>query len=272
MTFLLKIGFLEISFIDVVDVLLVSFLFYQLYKLVKGSVAINIFLGLLLVYLFYLLVEALEMKLLTTILGQFIGIGVLAMVILFQQEIRKFLLVIGRSTAFNNEKLKHIFHKNIQEEHTDTNAVVKAAKELSITKTGALIAFAKEDELESFGESGDLIDAAVSKRLLVTIFNKTSPMHDGGVLLSKDRIRYARSIFPVSENEDLPAEYGLRHRAGIGLSEETDAAVLIVSEESGNLSLAIDGEVFDNLDSATLRLKLNTYLYEDEELDVVGED
>ena len=265
MTFLFKIGFLHFSLIDILDILLVAFLIYHLYKLISGTIAVNIFTGMLIIYLMYRLVDVFQMKLLTSILGQFVGAGILATVVLFQQEIRKFLLILGRNTIFGNKNLKHLFQKTIQEEHADINIMIKAAKELSITKTGALIAFSKDDELDSFGSSGDLIDGVLSKRLLVALFNKTSPLHDGGVIITKGRIKFARCIFPVSDDESLPAEFGMRHRAAVGLSMETDCVVVVVSEETGNMSLSVDGKIYDKLDTARLRSRMLTFLYEEED-------
>lgn len=229
----------------------------------KNSAATKIVLGLLFIYIFYMLVEAFEMELLSSILGQFIGVGMILAVILFQQEIRKFLLVIGRTTEWNNEKLLNflsIKHTFDTEEDLNTNAIVKAMKELSETKTGALIAISRSGELQNFIETGDEVDAVISKRLLITIFNKYSPMHDGAVIISKGRLKAARCIVPVSESEGLPAQYGLRHRAAIGLSEETDSIVLVVSEETGSMSLAHDGELLYDRDSAEIRAKLISYL------------
>lgn len=264
MTFLLKIGFLHFSFIDILDVLLVTFLLYQLYRLISGTVAVNIFIGMLIIYIMYRLVDVFQMRLLTSILGQFVGAGVLATVILFQQEIRKFLLILGRNTIFGNKNLKHLFKKSIQEEHADIDIMIKAVKQLSITKTGAIIAFSKDDELDSYGSSGDLIDGVLSKRLLVALFNKTSPMHDGGVIISNGRVKFARCIFPVSEDESLPAEFGMRHRAAVGLSMETDSVIVVVSEENGRIAIAVDGKIHDNLDPARLRSRMLTFLYEEE--------
>ena len=267
MKLLFQIGFLDFGFIDILDILLVTFLLYQLYKLLRGSVAVKIFIGLLFIYLFYLIIRAVEMELLGSILGQFIGVGVLAAVILFQQEIRKFLLLVGQTTDVNNQKLQRIFQfgKNAKGDHGDINIVVKAAKELSGPRTGALIVFSKSASLQTYIESGDMIDAVLSKRLLVTIFNKYSPMHDGAVIIVGGRIRAARCIIPVSDNQNLPAQFGLRHRAAVGLTEVTDSAVIVVSEETGEMSLAIDGELKHNLSTAELRTTLNKYMYPEDE-------
>ena len=255
------IGFLRIGWIDVVDVLLVTVLFYQLYKLLTGSVALKIFLGFMSIYLFYLVVKAVGMELLTSILGQFMSVGVLAGIILFQQEIRRFLLNVGKVTAFERMRNFPWRRDNSGAERMNITPFVEAAKSLAGKNTGALIAFNLASDLTPFANSGDLIDATVSKRLLMSVFNKTSPLHDGAVIINRGRIQAARCILPVSENPDVPAALGLRHRAAIGLSEITDAVVLVVSEETGQMSLVRGGEVFRNLAPADLRTRLNEFLF-----------
>jgi diadenylate cyclase len=256
-----SIGFLRIGWIDVVDVVLVTVLFYQLYKLLTGSVALKVFLGLMSVYLLYLVVKAAGMELLTSILGQFMSVGVLASIILFQQEIRRFLLTIGKATAFDR-MLTFPWRREEPTERISVTPFVEAAKSLAGKNTGALIAFQLASDLKFFADSGDLIDAAVSKRLLMSIFNKTSPLHDGAVIIADNRLKAARCILPVSENPDVPASLGLRHRAAIGLTEVTDAVVLVVSEETGQISLVRGGEVFRNLSSSDLRARLNEFLFD----------
>jgi diadenylate cyclase len=257
-----SIGFLRIGWIDVVDVLLVTVLFYQLYKLLTGSVALKIFLGFMSIYLFYLVVKAAGMELLTSILGQFMSVGVLAGIILFQQEIRRFLLNIGKATAFERMRMFPWRRDTENAERLNVTPFVEAAKSLAGKQTGALIAFSLASDLKPFADTGDLLDAAVSKRLLLSIFNKTSPLHDGAVIISRGRIKAARCILPVSENPDVPAALGLRHRAAIGLTEVTDAVVLVVSEETGQISLVRGGEVFRNLAPADLRARLNEFLFD----------
>ncbi|GGG37681.1 diadenylate cyclase CdaA [Hymenobacter glacieicola] len=256
------IGFLRIGWIDVVDVLLVTALFYQLYKLLTGSVALKVFLGFMSLYLVYLVVKAVGMELLTSILGQFMSVGVLAGIILFQQEIRRFLLNVGKATSFGNRLRMFPWRREPQQERMNITPFIEAAKSLASKQTGALIAFSMASDLKFFADSGDLIDAAVSKRLLMSIFNKTSPLHDGAVIITNGRIKAARCILPVSENPDVPASMGLRHRAAIGLTEITDSIVLVVSEETGYISLVRGGEVFRNLAPADLRARLNEFLFD----------
>ena len=263
---LFRIGFFEITWVDILDIAFVTILLYQLYKLLRGSIAIKIFLGFLFLYLLFLVVKAAEMELLTAILGAFMGVGVLAAIILFQPEIRKFLLMIGKSTTFNRENLLNNFlywKKSEQIQAMNITPVVEAAKSLGASNTGALIVFSKSSELKFYAESGDLIDAQISKRLLMSIFNKLSPLHDGAVIIYQGRVKAARCILPVSERDDLPANFGLRHRAAVGMSEVTDTLVLAVSEETGEMSIARNGFINHNLSPQEIRRKINEYLVED---------
>jgi uncharacterized protein (TIGR00159 family) len=265
MIFLFKIGFLEVGWVDFIDIVLVSVLLYQVYKLIRGSIAMNIFLGILALYLVYLIVRAAEMELLATILGQFMGVGVLAMIILFQPEIRKFLLVIGRGTEFRENIFKtistwrHQYHDDF-----DVNEVLEAAKSLKATKTGALIVFSRDTELKFYVQTGDELDAAVNKRLLLSIFNKNSPLHDGAVIIYKGRIKAARCVLPVTENDNLPAHYGLRHRAAVGMSENTDTLVLAISEETGRLILARNGKYLRLIKLKHVERKILDFLHNTE--------
>jgi len=257
----LSIGFLELRWIDIVDVLLVGYLMYQIYKLIRGSVALKIFIGIISIYVIYQIVSSLGMEMLSGILGQFVGVGGLAALILFQQEIRKILLLIGKSSFISEEGLfRNIFSGSANRDHLQLMPVIDAAKALSQSHSGALIAFARSTELKFYAETGDSIDAVLSKRLLQTIFVKTSPLHDGAVIISKGRIKAARCILPVSENQDLPPNFGLRHRSALGLSEMTDAVVLVVSEETGQMSIAHDGILEHNLSINDLKEKLTVML------------
>jgi diadenylate cyclase len=265
MVFLFKIGFLDVSWVDFVDIALVSVLLYQVYKLIRGSIAMNIFLGILALYLVYLIVRAAEMELLATILGQFMGVGVLAMIILFQPEIRKFLLVIGRGTEFRENIFKTIANwRHDYHDDFDVNEVIEAAKSLKATKTGALIVFSRDTELKFYAQTGDALDATVNKRLLLSIFNKNSPLHDGAVIIYKGRIKAARCVLPVTENDHLPAHYGLRHRAAVGMSENTDTLVLAISEETGRLILARNGKYLRLIKLKHVEKKVLDYLHNNE--------
>jgi diadenylate cyclase len=265
MVLLFKIGFLDVGWVDFIDIALVSILLYQVYKLIRGSIAVNIFLGILALYLVYLIVRAAQMELLTTILGTFMNVGVLAMIILFQPEIRKFLLVIGRSTEFRENIFKTIANWRHQyHDDFDINQIIEASKTLKATKTGALIVFSRDTELKFYAQTGDALDAEVSKRLLLAIFNKNSPLHDGAAIVYKGRVKAARCVLPVSENDHIPPNYGLRHRAAIGMSENTDTLILAVSEETGRLLLARNGKYLRSLKLKQVEQKILEYLHDNE--------
>lgn len=264
MTLLFHIGFLEVTLVDLLDIAIVALIIFQLYKLMRGRVAANIFLGVLSVYMVYLVVKALKMELLSSVLGQFMGIGVIAILIIFQPDIRKFLLMSGKSASLT-ERLIYWFmgKKEIKSTAINMNPIVETAKFLGASNTGALIVFARHSDLKFYIESGDMLDAEISKRLLISIFQKHSPLHDGAVIISGGRIKAARCILPVSDQPDIPARLGLRHRAAIGLTEATDSIVVVVSEETGEVSLAIHGQLIHKLSKIELKSKLNHYLYEE---------
>ena len=260
-----RLGFLDIGWLDLFDIGLVALLIYQIYNLVRGSVASRVFVGYLLVYLAYLLVKALGLNLMTTILEYFISVGALALIIIFQHEIRRFLLLIGKSTNLNNSKLlRRLLLRNALDRdlHTPLKPILETCKSLSSEFSGGLLVLQKNDDLEKFTQSGELIDADISKPLLLAIFSQYSPLHDGAVVIGNGRIRAARCILPVSEDDELPPSLGFRHRAALGMSEATDAAVIAVSEESGRLALALNGDLFTNLSLNDLEIRLESYLKE----------
>ena len=269
MIFAFKIGFLEVSWVDLIDISMVAVLLYQVYKLIRGSLAMNIFLGILSLYLIYLIVRAAQMELLATILGQFMGVGVLAMIILFQPEIRKFLLLIGRTTEINREDIFKTITNWRSEHHEefDLTQLMEALKTLKATRTGALIVFSRGTELKFYAETGDLLNAEVNKRLLLSIFNKNSPLHDGAIIIFKGRIKAARCVLPVSENDHLPPHFGLRHRSALGMSETTDTLILPISEETGRLILARNGKYLRSLKLKQVEQKILEYLHGDEPKD-----
>jgi len=240
--------------LDFIDIVLVSFLIYQIYKLVKGTAAIKILLGVGALYLIWKLVEALDMQLLSEILGQFIGVGVIALIVVFQQEIRKFLLMIG-NTSFRNRKefLLGISQKEASRKKFYMELILEAVEKLSKTKTGSLIVLQRESDLSFIRGSGKELDATISSALIESIFFKNSPLHDGAAVIANNRILSASCILPVSERQDLPFGYGMRHRAGLGLTESTDAVVIIVSEERGSISFCHDGKLKYNISLDNLR-------------------
>ncbi len=233
--------------------------------LIRGTVAINIFMGIFILYLFWIIVRAFNMELLSSILGQIIGVGVIALIIVFQQEIRKFLLLIGTKylsrNSFSIENL--FFSKNKRMEvPINVEAIVKACRNMSETKTGALIVLSRRSDLQLYAETGDIINADTSSRLLENIFFKNSPLHDGAVIIKNDKIVAARCVLPLTERLNLPASYGLRHKAAIGLSENTDAIVVIVSEETGRIALVSDGNIKIGISSIELQHLLEKKLQE----------
>lgn len=267
----LPICFLSVRWLDVLDVFLVAVLLYQLYKLVKGTVAIRIFLGILAIYLLWKTVSALSMELLSEILGQFIGVGVLALIIVFQQEIRRFLLLVGSQSPFAGagiiNKIVNWSKTAGEDEETDNNAIIRACFNMSRNKMGALIVIATDTELKYHASTGDQIDAKLSAPLLESIFYKNSPLHDGGAIIYKNRISAARCILPVSDSPDIPSRYGLRHRAAIGLTESSTAIAIVVSEENGQISIAKEGKLLNDLSIDEFREQLKSMNMKGEEED-----
>nr|WP_234737197.1 diadenylate cyclase [Tellurirhabdus bombi] len=260
----LRVFFLDIDWVDVLDILLVALLLYQIYYIVRGSIASRVFLGYLLVYLFYLTVKAIGLQLLTTILEYFISVGALALIIIFQQEIRRFLLIIGKSTHIPNSQLfrRWFGQTSASESSTPLKPILEGCKVLASEFTGGLLVIGKNDGLEKYVQSGELLDAVLSKRMLVSIFSQYSPLRDGAAIIIDGRLRAARCILPASENDELPTTTGFRHRAALGISEATDAAAIAISEQTGRIALAIDGELFVNLTSTELEERLQKYLFE----------
>lgn len=246
----------------VVDMALVGCLAYWVYKLVKGSIAVKSILGFLIVYLFYWMVQTLHLKVLESILS--ILTSPIVPIILFQKEIRHLLFSLGTSLVGSKamiiQMIPWLAHKRSE---VDVTPVVKAVQTLGGSNTGALIVFTKDEDLRYYEESGDLINAVVSARLLIAIFNKYSPLHDGAVIIHSNRIIAARCILPVTERPNMAACFGLRHKAAVGLTELTDALVLIVSEESGQISIARKGVMENNLSAQEIRSALKDYLSND---------
>jgi diadenylate cyclase len=251
--------FIEIGVFDVIDVLLVAYLMYQVYMLIRGTVAMNIFIGILSFYLLWIIVKALEMQLLGSILGQIIGVGVIAMIIVFQQEIRRFLIYIGNQYFSRNRlSLEKVIPINITPQpKVKIKSIIKAVINMAKTKTGALVVIARKSELTVYAETGDSLNAETSSRLIESIFNKESPLHDGALIINGDRIVAARCVLPVSENLNLPPNYGLRHRAALGLSENADALTIIVSEQTGKVSIAESGKLLTDVGAKELMSKLD---------------
>ncbi len=250
--------FITFRWLDALDIILVSLLIYQLYNIIKGTAAIKIFLGLLSFYLLWLIVKALNMQLLGTILGQFIGVGVIALIIVFQQEIRRFLLLIGNSGIFSlTSSKKGIIPFNIgsqqNQERLDIGAIVRACRDMGETKTGAIMVLTRDSDLKFYINTGEKVDAKVTTRLLESIFYKNSPLHDGAIIISSNRVVAARCVLPVTENDNFPVHLGMRHRASVGITENSDAIAVIVSEQTGEISYAVNGELKYNVSSEQLQ-------------------
>lgn len=231
---------------------------YQLYKMVKGTAAINVFSGLALIYVVWIIVRAFELKLLGSILGKFINVGVIAVMVVFQQEIRKFLLFIGSNEFIKNKNWQNILNFSKSENGNgdfmlDADAIINACFNMSETKTGALIIVSRKSDLKFYVNTGEMIDSALTDRMLENIFYKNSPLHDGAVIIKDNRILAARCVLPVTEKENFPSNFGMRHRAAVGITETTDAIAITVSEQTGAVSLTTKGEINPGLNKDKLR-------------------
>ena len=249
--------FLEIGLIELIDIALVAILIYQLYKLVRGTVAINIFIGLAAIYLLWKIVDAFNFQLLSEILGQFIGVGVIILVIVFQQELRKFLMFIGKGKLIKNKGILKFNFKVEHENNLNTSAIAKACEDMAKTKTGAIMVITQMDDLAVFAETGVAMNAEISVPMIESIFYKNSPLHDGAVIIRGNKIISARCVLPVSNSDDFPGHLGMRHRAAVGITEESDAVTVIVSEETGGISYVKDGELFTKRTAEQLEQFLN---------------
>ena len=245
------LDFLEITFIDIIDIILVTVLLFYLYKLLRGTVAINIFIGIVIIYLIWKFTDVLNMNVLSNLLGKFISVGFFALIVVFQQEIRKFLLLLG-STNFATKKniLKYFKFLNNTNEiiSLDIKTLILSCEKMSSEKTGAIIVIERENNLEFLKNTGDKTKIRLTSQILETIFFKNSPLHDGAVIIKDNSVIATRIVLPVSESESIPKNFGLRHKAGIGISEKTDSIVLVISEQTGKVSYIKDGE-FENFTS-----------------------
>ena len=233
---LFRIGFISVNLIDIIDIIIVTYIFYKLYLVMRGTIASQIFLGLTLIILASLIAQTFNMKSLGWIFSRLTDIWVIAFIILFQPEIRRLLLVIGRTRI-----ARYFLKINASE---TINEIVDGLKELQLRKQGALIVISMGDRLTSFVETGEPLQAKVSKELLISIFNNKSPLHDGAVIVNNNTIEAARCMLPLSSTEKIDnRKLGTRHRAGLGASEDVNAMVIILSEETGGISIAEDGKL-----------------------------
>ena len=243
-------GFVPFTFIDLIDILFVAYIMYWIYRTTKGTNAPYIISGIIVVYLLWVIVKTLNMELLSTILGHIISVGAIALIVVFQPEIRRFLQKIGMSQKRFNF-ISRIFNHGSKIAETNLQPLVVACREMSDTKTGALVVIGQQSDLS--------LDAKISSQLIHNIFFKNSPLHDGAVVIEGDRIVAARCILPVTQS-DVPKSFGTRHRAAIGMSEISDAIILVVSEETGAISIANNGRINLNIPSDRLGAVLQKYL------------
>jgi diadenylate cyclase len=257
----LDFDFIKLSWISAIDIIVVAILMYYIYNLIRNTLAVNLLLGLLIIFLFYQIVSSLHMDLLSNIINKFMQVGIMALIIIFQPEIRRFLLHIGKSTFLQKNKAWWGYLFGSKEAERDNllriKPVIDACKTMKKNRTGALIVFVKYYDEELFNNSCEIIDSKISKRLLESIFQKYSPLHDGAVVISENKIKSASCILPLTDNENLPAQFGLRHRAGIGVSETADAVAVIISEETGEIAYAKQGRVRMNISFGELEKLLN---------------
>lgn len=255
----------EITVVGIVDILLVALILFQIYRLVRGSLAIPIFFGLLIIYVLSILADALQLRLMSEIMGAFINVGVIAVLIVFQPEIRRFLLYVGRSSDFR--KVRFWRALNLKKIRTgeynqkEVQALSEAILSLSAAKTGALIVIPQTSQLRFYQNTGVHIMAPISRDLVETIFSKGSPLHDGALIIADHKIASAKCVLPISDNPDLPAKLGLRHKSGVGITEQSDATCIIVSEENGDISYAREGRLYQGIGKDELRKLLSRALF-----------
>lgn len=258
---LFDLSHLKMGPFDILDILLVALIIYQLYSIIRGTIAANIFIGLALIYVLFFVVKALHMSLLTAILQNFVNVGIIAVIVVFQQEIRRFLLLVGKNASLQRNKAWWAYFFGKREDEKNNYARIKpiidACKSMKQSRTGALIVFAKFYDEQFYQNSCEVLDSKISKRLLESIFQKSSPLHDGAVVISENKIKAASCILPLTDKTDLPLQFGLRHRAGIGVTETNEATAIIVSEETGEISYAKQGRVKMNISFAELEKLLN---------------
>lgn len=253
---------LKFTVIDVIDIILVALLLYYVYKLIKGTVAINIFIGIIFIYLAWRLTSALNMELLSSIFGGFMSVGIIALIVVFQPEIRKFLLMVG-STNFASKggfskRFKFLRTQSLNK--TEAELVVNACVKMGSSKTGALIVLERNNNLDFLVATGDEMNIQVTQPILESIFFKNSPLHDGAIIIANNIVKATRVILPVNNEKNIPERFGLRHRAAVGVTEKTDALALVVSEETGQISYIKNGEFVMYKNTEELIEKIKTDL------------
>ena len=255
--------FLSFRIADAIDIFLFSLILYQLYKLLRGTAAIRIFWTIVILFLLWKLLSAAHLTLVSAVLGEVISVGVIALIVVFQPEIRKFLLLLGNTRIVKLFSGRLHRHQRNEVFKPVLNSVVRACRRMSDSKTGALIVFEKETPLDEFIATGERLDAIVSRELIENIFFKNSPLHDGALIIKNRRIMAARCILPVSNREDISPDLGLRHRSAIGVTTLTDAVVVVVSEQTGSISLCRDGDITHGISPLVLEKTLNDIFVND---------
>ena len=255
----MNLDFIDFDIFSIIDIVLVAALLYYVYKLVKNTVAIKILVGILIILIIWKVTQVLQMEMLSSVLGRFFQVGMFGLIVVFQQEIRKFLLMIGSANITNKNSLFNQFQFFKQEstslDHIDV--LIKACEKLSKTNTGGLIVLKRGTNLDFVTSTGDQMNIELNQPIVQSIFYKNSPLHDGAMVVDEDRIIATRVILPVSNSRDIPLRFGLRHRAALGITEKTDALALVVSEENGQISYLKDGEfvIFEDIDDLTTKVK-----------------
>ena len=266
MTPLAFLGFLDMSLADILDIILLGLIIFIMFKWIKGTSAMSIFVAIVSVFLIRVLVGAFNMRLMTAILDMVLDVGVLALIVIFQPEIRKFLMKLG-NRYMNSKGGKRFLNKVLGRKtsiHSSEgiNDLTEACRRMSEDKTGALIVIAHDTPLDDIISTGDRIDAVIHRRLITNLFFKNSPLHDGALIISSGRIVAARCTLPITEKTNIPARFGMRHKAAIGITEESDADAIVVSEETGNISFVRGGEVTPINNINELKLLLTTPIEE----------
>jgi uncharacterized protein (TIGR00159 family) len=260
--------FIQMSFADILDIILLGLIIFVAFRWLKGSSAISIFVAIVSLYLIRVLVSAFNMRLIEAILNMVLDVGVLAFIVIFQPELRKFLTRLG-NRYMSNPKGKALIDRILGRKGTHgeygevINNITEACRRMSEEKTGALIVIGQKASLEEIISTGDRIDASIHRRLIMNLFFKNSPLHDGALVIAGNRIVAARCTLPITERTNIPANYGMRHKAAIGITEETDADAIVVSEETGNICFVKGGTVTPIHNINELKLLLNTAMGEE---------
>lgn len=255
----MEIFFLRFGITDLLDVSIVAFILYWLYRYFRRTIGVQLFIGLVALYLLDVIVEAVDMTMLRFLFGTVSEVFVVAIIVLFQPELRRLLLLFGQTTG-----IQRLFRRTDQSPIVEE--IIEAVKVMSQDKTGALMVFTRNTSLDAFLETGTMLRAQMNADLLLSIFHKTSPLHDGAVIIQADRIEAARCILPVTQSRELNPHIGLRHRAAVGLSEQSDAFIIVVSEETGGISFALNGKIVTDIGLIELRNRLYQALNQEDQI------